>query len=132
MSDSVFSLDDEARLNLTQSTREKIIRDLTKDGKIPGETSDRVILMQALDGMDRTVLAKTKIKSDDRAQQQQTAATSLIAQLLTQTSVVRKKKTIQEITDVEIETPLLVEGELSVGADEQLNYNNFMNKMQDN
>lgn len=132
MSDSVFSLDDEARLNLTQSTREKIIRDLTKDGKIPGETSDRVILMQALDGMDRTVLAKTKIKSDDRAHQQQTAATSLIAQLLTQTSVVRKKKTIQEITDVQIETPLLVEGELSVGADEQLNYNNFMNKMQDN
>lgn len=75
--------------------------------------------MQALDGVGRTVLAKTKIKSDDRAHQQQTAATSLIAQ-----STVRKKKTIQEITDVEIETPLLVEGELSVGADEQLNYNN--------
>lgn len=132
MSDSVFSLEDEARLNLTQQTREKIIRDLTKEGKIPEQTSDRVILMQALDGMDRTVLAKTKIKSDDRAQQQQNAATSLIAKLLTQTSVVRKKKTIQEITDVEIETPLLVEGELLIGSDEQLNYNNFMSRMQDN
>lgn len=132
MSDSVFSLEDEARLNLTQQTREKIIRDLTKEGKIPEQTSDRVILMQALDGMDRTVLAKTKIKSDDRAQQQQNAATSLIAKLLTQTSAVRKKKTIQEITDVEIETPLLVEGELLIGSDEQLNYNNFMSRMQDN
>lgn len=66
------------------------------------------------------------------AQQQQTAATSLIAKLLTQTTNVQRRKTIQEITDVQIETPLLVEGELSIGVDEQLNYNNFMNKMQDN
>lgn len=35
MSESIFSLEDEARLNLTQTTRERIIRDLTKDGKIP-------------------------------------------------------------------------------------------------
>lgn len=130
MSESVFSHEDEARLNLTQSVRETIIRSLVVDNKIPSEQGDRTLLMQALDGMDRTTLAKTKIKSDDRAQQQNAATTAMIAEILSKTSNVKNRRTIHEIIDVEIERPILVDGELSVGTDEQLNYNNFMNQMQ--
>lgn len=130
MSESVFSLEDEARLNLTQSVRETIIRGLVIDNKIPSEQGDRTLLMQALDGMDRTTLAKTKIKSDDRAQQQNAATTAMIAEILSKTSSVKNRRTIHEIIDVEIERPVLVDGELTVGTDDQLNYNNFMNQMQ--
>lgn len=130
MSESVFSHEDEARLNLTQSVRETIIRSLVVDNKIPSEQGDRILLMQALDGMDRTTLAKTKIKSDDRAQQQNAATTAMIAEILSKTSSVKNRRTIHEIIDVEIERPVLVDGELTVGSDDQLNYNNFMNQMQ--
>lgn len=130
MTQSVFSVEDEARLNLTQDVRENIIRTLVVDRKIPTEQTDRILLMQALDGMDRTVLAKTKIKSDDRVNQQNAATTAMIAEILTKTSTNKARRRTEEIIDVQIERPVLVDGELTEGSDDQLNYNTFMTQMQ--
>lgn len=79
---SVLDLEDQARLNLTLKTREKIITTLTQDGKIPDDESDRSLLIKALDGMDRTVLTKAKIKSDDANSKSQVAASNMVAQML--------------------------------------------------
>lgn len=81
----LMDLTDKARLELSLQTRENIIRQLTAKGCVPEAPEDRDLLMKALDGMDRTVLTKAKIKSDDTAAQSQASHAKLVAQLLLHT-----------------------------------------------
>lgn len=75
---------DAGRLDLTLNVREKIIRKLTEGDKLPEDITDRDFLMKALDGMDRTVLAKTKIKSDNENAKSMADEAKLISSLLLQ------------------------------------------------
>lgn len=129
---AVFTEEEERLLNLTQRSRETIIKALLTDNKLPSESSDKTMLMQALDGMDRSTLAKAKIKSDDKSNQERANAAATIADILSRMNMKSTRtRTIEEIIDVEIEKPILVIGETSVGADESLNYNSFIQVMKD-
>lgn len=119
MSDSGQLMDvvDQGRLELTLSVREKIIKGLTSDGKIPEGEEDRSFLMKALDGMDRTVLSKAKIKSDDKNATNQAAATNMVAQLLlTAASRRTGKRTEPVLLGSDIPEPELVDGETFIGV----------------
>ena len=114
----IMSLEDQARIELTLQTRERIIRGMTGAGKLPEAPEDRTFLMQALDGMDRTVLTKAKIKSDDSAAKNQADTAKAIAELLNRVDSRQRSVTHRAIDVDAIELPMidLVEGETSIGV----------------
>lgn len=118
MSDSsqLMNLADQGRLELTLTVRETIIRGLTKDGKIPEAEEDRSLLIKALDGMDRTVLSKAKIKSDDKNANKQAHAANMVAQMLL-TAAARRTGVRTEPVQLgsDIPEPDLVDGETYIG-----------------
>lgn len=107
MSDDTLDLEDLKRINLTQAVRENIITQLTKNNKIPDENSDRTFLIAALDGMDRCVYSKAKIKSQDKLNNDQSHTLTMLSQLLykinsnppTQPSF-RKLDTVYKVDDL--------------------------------
>lgn len=79
-----FDIDDKRRMELTLQTRERIVSVLCKDGNIPEHKEDRAFLLQALDGIDRTVLGRAKVRSDDKAAQAQTNVNAILSEFLLQ------------------------------------------------
>lgn len=113
----IMSLEDQARLELTLKTRELIIRDQLKDGKIPEEMGDRDFLMKALDGMDRTVLSKAKLKSDDNAAQTQAQTSKMIAELLMRAGNVPTQSRRTDKIDIgDYPVGEIVDGETAIGV----------------
>lgn len=113
----IMDVTDQARIELTLRTRENIIRSLTPGGALPAGREDRAFLMQALDGMDRTVLTKAKIKSDDTAAKSQADSARTISELLLR--VDSKRHVPGHVIDVEahqLPDIQLVEGETSIGV----------------
>ena len=128
-------LDDVRRIALSQGVRERIIAEMTKDGKIPEDNGDRNFLLSALDGLDRTSLSRMKIKVEDKAATAQAQASSMVADILNSLS----SKTIsQSIPQTDRVAPTLsndvqvtdrVVGETSIGTQNQ-NYKEFMERNQ--
>lgn len=117
MSTDLLDLDDKRRLELTLQTREKIIQTLVAKGPVPGDRDDRDLLMKAMDSMDRTVLTKAKIKSDDSAAQSQAASSKLVAQLLLQRSQAQQgKRTEPVVLDNAYDINDVVDGEMLIGV----------------
>lgn len=129
-----FDLDDERRLNLTQSTRENIVSQIMKDGKIPEDKEDRQFLMAALDGLDRTTLGKARIKTDSQANKNNQETAGLVAQLLSKVvpgAIQKTQQVVQRnapVLDGQYEI-LTVSGETDIGS-EELTYDTFMAKME--
>lgn len=131
--------DDEA-LAFTQNARKKIVKELMKSKVIPEDKGEQIMLMQALDGMDRASLGNKRIKADEKASDNLGDSAALIAQMLTQMSGNLKLMKTEDIIDVDfkdaaapalpdhIPDPVLVPGETSIGAP-QLDYDSFMNAM---
>ena len=72
--------DEDSDLDFTKGMRKTLVNHLTKSGSaMPEETKQQMVLLQALDGIDRAALAKLKIKSDEGASTAQNAALSLAA-----------------------------------------------------
>ncbi len=69
-------------LDYSITTREQIIRSLVADGKAPEKSSDKVLLTQLLDGMDRAIHTKAKLKIDSSTTQQQEQTTAMLGELL--------------------------------------------------
>lgn len=113
----LMDLADKQRIELTLQTREKIIRGLTANGAIPADKDDRDLLMKALDGMDRTVLTKTKIKSDDNANQNAAASAKLVANVLMQAALAQRGTRVDPVVlDNDVKVTDLVEGETHIGV----------------
>lgn len=111
----LMDLADKARIELTLQTRERIIRNLTADGKIPDSQEDRDFLMKAMDSMDRTVLTKAKIKSDDTAAQSQANSAKLIAQLLMTAGSKQRGRRTEPVTLEGVDVTDVVDGETFIG-----------------
>lgn len=81
MSTQETDLEEQRILHQNLQLRQSLIQQIVPDGKIPNE-DDRDFLIKLLDGSDRVILTKAKIKSDEKqaAKQQQSAA--MIANLL--------------------------------------------------
>lgn len=113
----LMDLADKQRLELTLRTREGIIRHLTQKGCLPDAPEDRDILLKTMDSMDRTVLTKAKIKSDDSANQSQAASAKLVAQVLMQTALAQRGTRVDPVTlDNDIQVVDMVEGETHIGV----------------
>lgn len=83
MSNDLFSLEDQAAMQQNQQIRRKIVNDITKNGtEIPAENEHREFLLKAMDGSDKVILARAKIKSDDTAAKAQAGAAAAITDLL--------------------------------------------------
>lgn len=71
---------DDELLAGTQAVRLRLIDDLTSQGdKMPSDPKDRIALLQTLDGVDRQVLVKKKIKAEEKtADAAQKAAAAVV------------------------------------------------------
>jgi len=124
--DDILDLEDKQRLELTLRTRDTIIRQLTSDG-IPKDKDDREFLMKALDGLDRTVLSKTKLKIEDKAAQGQQQTTKMIADILYRIDVNNINKKVRETSpelDSSIQADNIVKDEMHIGV-QDFKYNEF-------
>lgn len=72
---------EELDLLYTRSKRRELIDALTAGGKMPTDIKEQSIMLQALDGMDRSSLGKLKIKSDEGISNTQAAAANMLATL---------------------------------------------------
>lgn len=109
-------LNDRRRLELTLAVREKYIRDMTEDGKLPYGTDDRGFLLELMSSMDRTILSRKKIKVDSEDSKSRAAASNVVANLL-----LTLKPSAVEVGTVPVAgdgftKAVTVEGELSTGV----------------
>ena len=127
MADDLFELDDKRRLELGLATRERIVVELTKDGKLPGDTSSREFLLRAIEGMDSVILKKAKIKTEDKLQEAQGAISNNIAELLKRvTNVTANAKVLDKpFLDSDITVDDIVHGETTIGVNSENIKNEF-------
>lgn len=114
----IMDMKDKARLELTLNTRERIINSLVGNGKLPESMEDRDFLLKTLDGMDRTVLSKAKIKVEDKAAQGQQASARMIGDILSRLSVNNNldgKRNSPELGE-EFKISNIVPGETEIGS----------------
>lgn len=125
-----IAINDARLINFTVKTREDIVNKLLLEGKLPEDKSDKVMLMAALDGIDRNVLARAKIKADTKVADSNAQATSLIAAVLGAVStknvkVLDSNHSIPVLT-IDVET-VFVDGEKDTGTQHET-FDNFMLK----
>ena len=133
--DSDNQIEGNARLEFTLDIREKMVRELTSSGVIPADNANKALLISALDGMDRTVLSRAKVKVAEKTNDLSTQANSLIAKLLTQ---VRPKQISENNYDVNIKPlsldssiskPDTIEGEMVIGTTSET-FDEFTTRME--
>ncbi len=105
-------------LEYTKAIRKNLVSHITKDNKMPEETKQQLVLLQALDGIDRAALSKLKIKSDEGASTAQNAALLLAAIFndpRTKTiGLVENSNRVPPEFDTNITPTVLVAGELDL------------------
>lgn len=132
-SDSSIDLEDQNRLNKTLSIRENIIDKLTAgEGGFPSDKDDRAFLLANLDGVERVVMNKARIKSDDKANQNNQQTTAMIAHLLTKVTVFKKPDATLVYEEPELSIELskiqLNPGETDQGT-QTLDYDTFVKSL---
>lgn len=123
------NLEDERRLEFTLSIREDIVSKLMAKG-IPEDKSYQSLLVSTLDGMDRTILSRARIKSDNKISDSNAQAAGLIATLLGKIDTRTLKSTTaqREIPVLENDPSFdMVIGETDLGT-QTGNFDTFMKK----
>jgi len=121
-------------LEYTQSKRRSLIESLTKNNSQPDDRGDKMVLLSALDGMDRATLTKMRIKTDDKQANATSQAATAIAQLLN-TVVPKQLERFDEsrtapMLDNDFPLPTFIEGETITGT-QGGDYAEFMKKFPD-
>ena len=80
--DGVFISDEEIDLNLTQSVRRKLVMDLTKDEKIGDDIEKANLLLKTLEGMDKQVGTKAKLRIAKKSTDKTNNMAAVVAVLL--------------------------------------------------
>lgn len=115
-------------LAYTRGKRMELANKLTESG-IPTEKETATVLLQTLDGLDRSSLTRLKIKSEEQANKNNTIAASAIAEVLGRISnnayqmpgVARKEIPVLPSS---ISDPEVVEGELETNP-AQIDFDTF-------
>lgn len=130
-----ISTEDET-LQYTLDMRRRIVKEMTSTNIPISDPKSMGILLQTLDGMDRSALGQKKIKSEENiAGANQAMAATIIAELLQKSSSVGVKPFAvanpqprpAPTLPADIPDPVLVEGEIGVSPP-QLSYETFTKK----
>ena len=125
----LLDMEDERRLQFTLTLRENMIKELVKDG-LPKSEEELSTLTSLLDGMDRTVLGKARVKASEKANENNEQIAGMVASLLAKVPFNGEAvETIEPPSlpeDVQPEN--VVPGETSIGV-EDIGYDEFMKKM---
>lgn len=121
MSADIFELEDRRRIELGLATRERIVIELTKDGKLPADTSSREFLLRAIEGMDGTIMKRAKIKSEDKLQEANSQISNNIAELLKCVNNTKNQAGVNAdpVLDKSIKVDNPVEGETFIGVNSE-------------
>ncbi len=79
---ALFTEREVALLDYTINTREHLIQKLTENGNAPEKSADKMLLVQLLDGVDKAIHTKAKLKIEDSNSQQQEQTSAMIGELL--------------------------------------------------
>lgn len=81
MSEVISDAEDRRLINLSQNIRERIMTKMLEGG-LPEGPENRDFLLKAMDGSDRLILNKAKIKTDAAAAQNQAQVASIVSNAL--------------------------------------------------
>lgn len=120
-------IDEDAILAYTLRQRALIIEQIAPAGKMPvADTKQMGVILQTLDGMDRTALGKKRIKADESIAKSNGEVAATMAAVLKMTSSAKpfladgtESPRIAPKLGVEVPSPVLVAGETSVGGEQQ-------------
>jgi hypothetical protein len=128
----VIESDDQV-LSYTQRKRQQIVTEMmgTNGEKLKNlERGDKMVLLQALDGLDRSALGKKRLKTDEKTAASAQAAAALIAKVLTapgvsQAGTANVPRAAIPSLPTDIPDPMLVPGEIATDAP-QMDVDTFM------
>lgn len=105
-------------LEYTNAVRKRLVASLTEDDKMPTETKDKMVLLAALDGIDRSAMGLKRIEADREIGGNQSQASAILAELFRDGRTLKVGLSIGERTDIpmlseEIQPSRILEGELS-------------------
>lgn len=119
MSHDLFSEQDTLDINYTNQVRKDLVKKLVKEAiVVPEDKSDKIMLLGLLDGIDRNILSRAKIKVDKKSADNSSAVADMVSQALglIPTQQLSKNPDIQSPTlPDDIPLPALVEGETTIG-----------------
>lgn len=125
---------DDLVLQYTQNKRKNLIESLTIKGQ-PADRGDKMVLLAALDGMDKVALTKMRIKTDDKQSNVQAQSIAILGKLLTSVKPkafeIFDDSIITPVLSEEISFPLLIEGEMAIGTQSN-NFESFIKQFPDN
>lgn len=118
-------LSDEAELLFTRNLRVELVRQYTKDGRIPQDPEQAEVLLRALKDMDSSTFTRMKIKSDEKNTTAMANSAALVAEALKQingntgrvdpTTVLAATKTVEELP-AHLKRTDFVPGEMDQGT----------------
>ena len=111
--------DEDSDLDYTKEMRKKLVNHVTGGGNVmPEGPKQQMVLLKALEGIDRAALSKLKIKSDEGATTSQNAVLLLAAIFndprTKNVGFVENTDREPPVFDVNIKPTVLVEGELDL------------------
>lgn len=120
----------------TRSKRVQLANKLTERG-VPTEKEDASLLLQTLDGLDRSSLSRLKIKAEEKANTNNAHAAAIIAQVLSQIGSSKiyqveggVPRQVAPLLPNHIPDPEIVEGELETHP-HQMDFDSFSQKFED-
>ena len=129
MTTALYTDDDAVILQHTKNIRLQIVDHFVgENGHMPRNQGEWGALHQALDGLDRTVFTKAKLKSDEQNQQQRQQVLDVVAAVLQRTEVQASlpPTRTQELPDLSSDyTVTPVPGETDIGLHD-FNYEQFI------
>lgn len=112
------TMSEKETLAFTQNVRLHVIGQLMSDGKVPEDKSDKILLNNMLDGMDRAALTKMKIEAEAETTNQLADAARSITKLLNtvEHDVYTASNPVQRtLPEIPNDCIILVESKLVVG-----------------
>lgn len=129
---SIFDPTDASILNEVQDVRYRIVQTLAGDNKLPDSEEDRLFLLKAMDGLERTILTKAKIKSDDVRNRNNEDMIDMVTNVLKQINFQHENAPINTNRQLRLDDSMkiidIVPGEMDMGI-KQETYEEFIKRV---
>ncbi len=80
-----LDLEDQRLLNKTIKIRENVIDQLMEGGKLPSDKDDQRTLMASLDGIDKAVIGRARVRNEENSNNSKEKTNDLVANMLART-----------------------------------------------